>query len=107
MGSVIRLIGLAAAILATASTAEAVPQYEPAATIVGTLKTVDGNSLAVEVEEGNVVPVRLTRKTRIVRGKSKAKASALQAGDRVSADVQHAPDGKLDAVALRAEPAEK
>jgi hypothetical protein len=70
---------------------------------VGTVADLDNKRLFLENEGSNTMEFNLTRKTEYYDGKTKIKANAIKAGDRVSIESRKAPDGKLDAVIVRLE----
>jgi hypothetical protein len=54
--------------------------------VMGTVSKVQGTQVEVKGTDGKVVMVVLDARTAITRGKTKAEASALKAGERVSID---------------------
>jgi len=54
--------------------------------VMGTVSSVQGNSLMVKTTDGKTVMVMLDNKTKVTQGKTKLDASALKVGDRVVAE---------------------
>ncbi|MFN2239809.1 MAG: hypothetical protein ABR524_10495 [Thermoanaerobaculia bacterium] len=58
-------------------------------TILGTVTSLDGDTLAVTTTEGTVVTAELTSDTRYTRGTEKVSRDALTPGTRVSVKLTH------------------
>ena len=61
---------------------------EPLATFTGTVRSIDGKTLIIEVPEGNTLELNCTRKTRYYDGSKKIKFSAINPGDRVTVEAR-------------------
>ena len=69
----------------------------------GLLKVIDKKFLLLESEDGNTQKVNVTKKTRFFDGEKVITAADFKEGDRVSAEVQIAPDRTFDGVNIRLE----
>lgn len=69
----------------------------------GLLKVIDKKFLLLESEDGNTQKVNITKKTKFFDGEKVITAAGFKEGDRVSAEVQIAPDRTFDGVNIRLE----
>ena len=69
----------------------------------GLLKVIDKKFVLLESEDGNTQKINITRKTRFFDGEKAIAAADLKEGDKVSAEVQIAPDRTFDGVNIRVE----
>ena len=76
---------------------------EPVAVLHGTLKSVAGKKLVVEVEEGNTMEFYTGRKTEFRDGKKKIKLADLKPGDVLTIESRAALGGTFDAVKVTVE----
>lgn len=67
----------------------------------GTVRGIDQELLTLERPDSNTMEFHCSKKTHYYDGSRKIKADAVKAGDTVSVDAKRAPDGSLDAVAVR------
>ena len=54
--------------------------------VMGTVSSVEGNSVTVKTTDGKTVMVMLDAKTAVTRGKTKLDAAAVKVGERVVAE---------------------
>ena len=57
--------------------------HENDKTVMGTVSSINGNTLMVKAADGKSVMVMMDAKTKITKGTTKLEATALKAGDRV------------------------
>lgn len=82
----------------------AVPE-EPPASFKGTIRGISGQKVLVELEEGNTLELRCSRKTTFQRSGQTARFKDLEVGQRVMVEAKHGPDRSLDATSFQIEPA--
>lgn len=75
----------------------------PLADFHGILKGLDRKGLTLEVEDGNLLELQCSRKTRFLVDSKKAELSAFRPGDRISVETRRALNGVLEAVNVRLE----
>ncbi len=69
----------------------------------GLLKAIDKKFVLLESEDGNTQKINITKKTKFFDGEKMITAADFKEGDRVSAEVQIAPDRTFDGVNIRLE----
>lgn len=69
----------------------------------GVLKGLDRKGLTLEVEDGNLLELQCSKKTRFFVNSKKAELSAFRPGDRISVETRRALNGVLEAVNVRLE----
>lgn len=69
----------------------------------GFLKVIDKKFLLLESEDGNTQKINITKKTKFFDGEKGITAGDFKEGDKVSAEVQIAPDRTFDGVNIRLE----
>ncbi len=75
------------------------------ATFTGPVKGVDKKSILLETEGGNDLQFHLNRKTEVWDGDKKLSPRDLKLGAWVQVEAKRFPDGSLDAVTVRLDPA--
>ena len=69
----------------------------------GTLKSISGAQLTVQVDDEHEMRFRITRKTKTYAQKKEIKTSSLQPGQAVAVEAQSAIDGSFEAVRITVE----
>ena len=69
----------------------------------GLLKVIDKKFVLLESEDGNTQKINITKKTKFFDGEKAITAADFKEGDKVSAEVQIAPDRSFDGVNIRLE----
>ena len=69
----------------------------------GLLKVIDKKFILLESEDGNTQKINITRKTKFFDGEKVITVGDFKEGDKVSAEVQIAPDRTFDGVNIRLE----
>ncbi len=69
----------------------------------GLLKVIDKKFVLLESEDGNTQKINITKKTKFFDGEKAITATDFKEGDRISAEVQIAPDRSFDGVYIRLE----
>jgi hypothetical protein len=76
----------------------------PLASFTGTVRDMDGKTLALDGTDSDTLHFFCSRKTRYYSGSKKIKSSDIRPGSRVTVESKTARDGELEAVNVRLEP---